>query len=434
MAWGDSDSDSGGYSGGGLSASADGGGYGFSGGGGLGLNSGGGSFGGGSDGGYGFGGSTGGGGLSYGGGSSSGGFGYGLTDSSDLGGMYGYSPSSPSYGFDTSYSDYGLGMGGGLGLQASPSTGLGIGGTSSMNSMYNDFAQFMEQPWMKAVRTVAGIANPLLGVGMNMATAAAKGDTPNLVGSAVGALTGNGLIGQGVSLGMQAAQGKDVSAGLGSTLGGVAGSYFGGQAAGPLGAQLGGMFGSSVGRAATTGQGTTQGTNVNSFTDNGGGTDWGNLVGAGISTLGNLYLRNQATKQAESNVQDLGAMFGPNSAYAQQLRQQLDRRDAKAGRRSQYGPREVELQAKLAEMAANYGPRMAQQNMAAQQAAQQRRAQNLSALYALGRSSGAFDWAGRQLGDIFTPTPDYTFAPSSPSPYIEMSPETYQELSDYGVF
>lgn len=41
-------------------------------------------------------------------------------------------------------------------------------------------------------------------------------------------------------------------------------------------------------------------------------------------------------------------MYGQNSAYANQMRQELERKDAAAGRRSQYGGREVELQAKLA--------------------------------------------------------------------------------------
>jgi hypothetical protein len=52
-------------------------------------------------------------------------------------------------------------------------------------------------------------------------------------------------------------------------------------------------------------------------------------------------------------------MYGPNSPYAQQMRQTLDRRDAAAGRRSQYGPREVELQANLANMNSRNAPVLA---------------------------------------------------------------------------
>ena len=67
----------------------------------------------------------------------------------------------------------------------------------------------------------------------------------------------------------------------------------------------------------------------------------------------------QDTNQQISNLTAGQANFGPDSPYAQQLRQQLERRDAQMGRRSQYGPREVELQAKLAEVNANQQARTA---------------------------------------------------------------------------
>ena len=51
-------------------------------------------------------------------------------------------------------------------------------------------------------------------------------------------------------------------------------------------------------------------------------------------------------------------MFGQNSAYSQALRQQLARKDAAGGRRSQYGPREVELQARLAELNSRNAPQL----------------------------------------------------------------------------
>ena len=46
----------------------------------------------------------------------------------------------------------------------------------------------------------------------------------------------------------------------------------------------------------------------------------------------------------------LAGMYGQDSPYAQALREQLQRKDAAAGRRSQYGAREVNLQAELAKM------------------------------------------------------------------------------------
>jgi len=62
--------------------------------------------------------------------------------------------------------------------------------------------------------------------------------------------------------------------------------------------------------------------------------------------LNNNY--NQLADQQQQQLQALNSLYAPNSAYAQTLREQLSRRDAAKGVRSQYGPREVELQAKLA--------------------------------------------------------------------------------------
>lgn len=61
----------------------------------------------------------------------------------------------------------------------------------------------------------------------------------------------------------------------------------------------------------------------------------------------------------DAQIRSLQDMFGPNSAFAQQMRQTLERKDAAAGRRSQYGPREVELQGALAKEAARTAPSLA---------------------------------------------------------------------------
>jgi hypothetical protein len=93
-------------------------------------------------------------------------------------------------------------------------------------------------------------------------------------------------------------------------------------------------------------------------------------------------------------------MYGPNSAYAQQMRQQLERRDAASGRRSQYGPREVELQAKLAEMASKYGPGVAESNLNAQKQGTNNTNNMLNLLLKAGQETGAFG----KLGDLFSST------------------------------
>lgn len=79
----------------------------------------------------------------------------------------------------------------------------------------------------------------------------------------------------------------------------------------------------------------------NLISGNGGGSTLGNLAG--------MWSANQAYDHVRGIENKLTDMYGPDSPYAKQLRQQLERKDAAAGRRSQYGPREVELQAKLAE-------------------------------------------------------------------------------------
>lgn len=61
----------------------------------------------------------------------------------------------------------------------------------------------------------------------------------------------------------------------------------------------------------------------------------------------------------DANIRSLQDMFGPNSPFAQQMRQTLERKDAAAGRRSQYGPREVELQGALAREHSRIAPSLA---------------------------------------------------------------------------
>ena len=89
---------------------------------------------------------------------------------------------------------------------------------------------------------------------------------------------------------------------------------------------------------------------------NGGrGVNFGDL---GSNLLG-MYSAYQKRKGAMDTAAGLRDMFGPNSAYAQTMRQTLARKDAAAGRRSQYGPREVELQARLAELNSRNAPQLA---------------------------------------------------------------------------
>jgi len=84
-----------------------------------------------------------------------------------------------------------------------------------------------------------------------------------------------------------------------------------------------------------------------------------NDITNGLGSLYELYASRRQNQSLNSNynnllnsqqqqAQNISELFGPNSPYAQTLRQNLERKDAAAGRRSQYGPREVELMSKLA--------------------------------------------------------------------------------------
>jgi len=134
-------------------------------------------------------------------------------------------------------------------------------------------------------------------------------------------------------------------------------------------------------------------------------------IGAIGEGIGSLLLGNQVAQGAaqtragtQQQIETLSGMYGPNSPYAQNLRQALARKDAAAGRNSQYGPREVDLQARLAGLqganAATIGNLQTQQQNANMQE-QQVRAQQLSHLFNIANKTGATDWAGKQLGGMF---------------------------------
>lgn len=117
------------------------------------------------------------------------------------------------------------------------------------------------------------------------------------------------------------------------------------------------------------------------------------LVGAGAT----LYARNRADRSLGQQARQLQDLFSPNSAYAQQMQQKLARQDAAAGRRSQGGTREVELQARLAELNSRNAPQLAQLNGAQDM----NRMRMLSELMGYGQRSGAFDYAREGIGSLF---------------------------------
>lgn len=84
-----------------------------------------------------------------------------------------------------------------------------------------------------------------------------------------------------------------------------------------------------------------------------GPSGWGDMA-QGLMGMYSGYRQRRDAKKMQ-------AQYGPNrAAYGQQLQQQLARRDAASGRRSDYGGRAVELQAKLADLDSRNAPMMSQ--------------------------------------------------------------------------
>jgi hypothetical protein len=210
-----------------------------------------------------------------------------------------------------------------------------------------------------------GVPSPIMSGGLAALTAP-DGKKMNAAGDAFGKSIVNGLVGAIPGVGLL----NTISGMLG---GPTAGSMM------PRGASSGMGFGESTGR--------------------GGATE--SLLGG----LGALYGYNQASRGLNSQIGGLRGLYGQNSPYAQTLRQQLERKDAASGRRSQYGPREVELQARLAGLASGQAPMLNQlENQRTQM-----RTQGLGQLLQFGRQSGLFGGISNMFnGGGYTPTDSLT--------------------------
>ena len=197
--------------------------------------------------------------------------------------------------------------------------------------------------------------------------------------------TAIGLMGKSSPLGALASAlygGYNAMSNPQATTGGIVGqTAMGGF--GPVSGMLGGMAGSSVlGGMSPTGaapEGNTSAGKDMNYMDFGAG-------------LGNLYLQGKAAHQTSGLADSLASLYGQDSPYSQMLRQQLVRQDAKSGRRSQYGGREVELQARLAALNSQNAPQLHQ----LQQNANLQRMQQLNQLWALNRMGG-----GKMLGGLY---------------------------------
>lgn len=187
--------------------------------------------------------------------------------------------------------------------------------------------------------------------------------------------------------------------------------------------QTGGVLGDTVkgaiGGAASAGKGKTMGEGALQGGLTGG---LGGLFGQGLQGLGmeqaqgdnfgnalaragmGMYAANQAKKDIGGQIGQLQSLFSGDSPYAQQLQQQLARKDAAAGRRSQYGTRGVELAARLAELNSRNAPQL-------NQLYNQKSAANMSQykdLYNVLRSSGLMGKLGNAGKQYFQGYGDYS--------------------------
>ena len=114
----------------------------------------------------------------------------------------------------------------------------------------------------------------------------------------------------------------------------------------------------SYAQSATGRESAPQSNTITDIFSNGIPTPFGGRVGLGdfAGGLMGLYQAYDQRKRAKNLAGQLAGNYGPNSAYAQRLRSELQRRDAAGGRRSQYGPREVDFQAKMAGLNAQMAP------------------------------------------------------------------------------
>jgi hypothetical protein len=80
-----------------------------------------------------------------------------------------------------------------------------------------------------------------------------------------------------------------------------------------------------------------------------GTTGGGGNLGSLLSLLYGAYSKNNISDQLKGTLDELKNMYKPGSPEAELMRKKIEARDAAAGRRSQYGPREVELAGKLAD-------------------------------------------------------------------------------------
>jgi hypothetical protein len=277
---------------------------------------------------------------------------YGGDDGSGFGAPDGFGGLGESVNFADALSEFGMDAMSGIDGLSSFSDALGAVPSFTTDTSFMTTLQDMSKT-SKALAAIMGI------LGKSNPAISAMASSP--VSAAVSSNPAASIATSGLGFGLSAL-------GLGP-MGGLA-------AAGMMG--LSGL-GNALGQAGT----------VSSFQ----GNDANMGIGEALPGLAGMYAGYQGMRDSDRMLGSLQDLYSQNSPYAQMLRQQLQRKDAAGGRRSQYGPREVELQAKLAQMASGQIGAMSQ--------LQQR--QNINRAQMMQQGLGAFQKLGgiNALKDLF---------------------------------
>ena len=274
-------------------------------------------------------------------------------------------------------------------------------------SFWGRINQFMQSPIGKLGMVALSKANPALGAIAAMANRSYQASqSPAQAGRAIGGMTGSQV-------------GGSIAGLPGAVVGGIVGGWGGSNMLGGLSQ---GYSGPSMGQQAGAQ----------------GGSPNMDMMTGGLAGLAALYQGSRNSREIGGQLSGLQSLYGQNSPYAQQLRQALARQDAKSGRRSQYGPREVELQARLAQMASGQAGTMA--NLMQMQ--QANRGQTLAQLAGLYQQMGGMNGIRGGLDQLFSgfggsgngiPADMPTLAPYE---YGNLNPENYYmpipDVPDFG--
>jgi len=221
------------------------------------------------------------------------------------------------------------------------------------------------------------------------------------VGAGAGAGFGAGDAGAGMGWMGGAELGTDAAAygGLGSGLlpaGEFMGAGAGGTWAGTEAAKATSPFGKFMQQLGTSAlsklvTGATSGSGGGS-----GGNPLSQLIGAGLTA----YQGNKGAKQYENVINEINNLYGTDSPYAKQMKQAMERKDAAAGRNSQYGDRAVQLAAALTQAKSNALLSPGYQGMIGNRITQQNQPTNaLSALFGSGAGQNLITQAGNAIGN-----------------------------------